>query len=243
MWSNLQQLVQCASGSQMWSLVRKWSCPKSPASSISLDDFGNTFHSRMNPPSSPSSHIDPVLKSVADLLAESLPDHTEDRSPLQSFSRLVLAADVDRGKEHFEVNGANAAAGVDSISQKDVLAIPTEELVRLFNYCLQSNEIPHAWLLRLQSCLMKLLTLIIEYRVTEWMDNANILPRSQNGFRRGNRTHNNSFILRTTIDRAHADGHVLYVAFVDLENAFPSTDLSVLWTKMRRLGVGGAMYD
>ncbi|PBL03023.1 hypothetical protein ARMGADRAFT_913249, partial [Armillaria gallica] len=93
------------------------------------------------------------------------------------------------------------------------------------------------------TCLMKLLILITEYRVTEWMDNANILSCSQNGFRHGNHTHNNSFILCTTIDRAHADGHVLYVAFVDLENAFPSTDLSILWTKMHWLGVGGAMYD
>ncbi|PBL01530.1 hypothetical protein ARMGADRAFT_1023001 [Armillaria gallica] len=144
---------------------------------------------------------------MADLLAESLPDRTKDCSLLQSFSWLVLAADVDRGKEHFEINGANVAAGVDPISQKDVLTIPTEELICLFNYCLQNNEIPHAWLLsllaavlkkgpgrdlttpendyiiRLQSYLMKLLTLIIEYQVTEWMDNADILPCSQNSFR------------------------------------------------------------
>ncbi len=172
---------------------------------------------------------------------------------------------MDRGKEHLETNGANASPGIDAISQKDVLAIPSEELARLFNYCLQNNEIPRAWLLSLlaavpkknkdlstpenyrivglQSCLMKLLTLIIDFRVTEWIDDANILPRSQNGFRRGNRTHNNSFILRTAIDHAHAHGRVLYVAFVDLENAFPSTDLSTLWTKWRRLGVGGPMYD
>ncbi|KAK0221114.1 hypothetical protein EDD85DRAFT_734483, partial [Armillaria nabsnona] len=59
----------------------------------------------------------------------------------------------------------------------------------------------------------------------------------------GNRTHNNSFILRTAIDQAHAQGRILYVAFVDLENAFPSTDLSTLWLKMRRLGVGGPIFD
>ncbi|KAK0443104.1 uncharacterized protein EV420DRAFT_1244827, partial [Desarmillaria tabescens] len=70
-----------------------------------------------------------------------------------------------------------------------------------------------------------------------------ILPRSQNGFRRGNRTHNNSFILRTAIDRAHANGRVLYVAFVDLENAFPSTDLSTLWLELQCLGVGGPIFD
>ncbi|PBL03024.1 hypothetical protein ARMGADRAFT_1072435 [Armillaria gallica] len=93
--------------------------------------------------------------SHSNLKAESLPDRTEDRSPLQSFSWVVLAADVDCGKEHFEVNSVNAAAGVHAISRKDVLMIPTEELVHLFNYCLQNNEIPYAWLLSLLAAVLK----------------------------------------------------------------------------------------
>lgn len=192
MWSNLQQLVQCASGSQMWSLVHKWSSPKSPVSSISLDD------------------------------------HTTDHSPLQSFSWLLIVPEVLHGMEHLQLNGVNASPGIDAISQKDVLTIPAEELVHLFNYCLRNNEIPQAWLLSLlaavpkkgrdlmtledyhiiglQSCLMKLLMLIIEFWVTEWIDNASILPFSQNNFQHGNHTHNNSFILHTAIDHAYAHG-------------------------------------
>ncbi|SJL08349.1 uncharacterized protein ARMOST_11712 [Armillaria ostoyae] len=199
----------------------------------------------MNPPSSPSTHIDPVLKNLADLLVETLPDHTTDHSPLQSFSRLLIVPKVLRGMEHLQHNEANASPGIDAISQKDVLAIPAEELVCLFNYCLQNNEIPQAWLLSLlaavlkkgrdlmtpenyciiglQSCLMKLLTLIIDFWVMEWMDNASILPHSQNSFRCGNHTHNNSFILCMAIDHAHTH------------------DLSVLWTKLHQLGVGGAI--
>ncbi len=90
---------------------------------------------------------------------------------------------------------------------------------------------------------MKLLTLIINFQVMEWMDNADILPCSQNGFRHGNHTHNNSFLLHAAIDHAHAHAHILYVAFVDHENAFLSTNLSVIWSKLPRLGVGGPMYD
>ncbi|KAK0463132.1 uncharacterized protein EV420DRAFT_1234959, partial [Desarmillaria tabescens] len=101
-------------------------------------------------------------------------------------------------------------------------------------------------IIRLQSCLtclMKLLTLIIDFCVTEWMDNANILPCSQNSFCHGNCTHNNSFILHMAIDHAHTQGHILYVTFIDLENAFSSMDLSVLWNKLHCLGIGGLMYD
>lgn len=77
-----------------------------------------------------------------------------------------------------------------------------------FNYCLEHNEILHAWLLTLlatvpkadrdlsvpenylviglQSCLLKLLTLIIDFCFNEWMKDANVLPPSQNGFHQGN---------------------------------------------------------
>ncbi|PBK65745.1 hypothetical protein ARMSODRAFT_891526 [Armillaria solidipes] len=189
----------------------------------------------------------------------------EDHSPLWSFSQLILCADIDRGKEHLEVYSVNATPSVDAISQKDVLAIPTEELIHLFNYCLQNNKIPWAWLLSLlaavpkkerdlttpenyyiiglQSCLIKLLTLIIDFQVTKWMDNADILLCFQNSFQHGNHTHNNSFLLCMAIDHAHAHGHILYMAFVDLKNAFLSTDLSVLWSKLYHLSVGGPIYD
>ncbi|PBK70983.1 hypothetical protein ARMSODRAFT_1034177 [Armillaria solidipes] len=127
MWSNLQQLVNCASGAHMWKLVRKWTDPHSDIPSIPLEDFGDTFRKRMNPDAS-SHHIDPVLKQMSDLLAASLPDQTQDNTPLRSFSRSLQAKDVDQGKDCMRENGANAAAGVDEVSQRDVLAIPTDDL-------------------------------------------------------------------------------------------------------------------
>ncbi|KAJ7020337.1 hypothetical protein C8F04DRAFT_900631, partial [Mycena alexandri] len=67
-----------------------------------------------------------------------------------------------------------------------------------------------------------------------------ILPDSQSGFREKYRTHNNSFILRC----ARAEGKRLYVAFVDLTNAFnPFTDLPTLWVKLYAAGVSGPLFD
>lgn len=65
-------------------------------------------------------------------------------------------------------------------------------------------------------------------RIRAWVEKRNILPDSQNGFREKYRTHNNSFILRCAIDRPRAEGKTLYVAFVDLKNVSPSTDLPIL---------------
>lgn len=40
-----------------------------------------------------------------------------------------------------------------------------------------------------------------------------------------------------------ADGKPLYVAFLDLSNAFPSTNLPTLWLKLLNLGVAGPLLD
>ncbi|KZV93894.1 hypothetical protein EXIGLDRAFT_571407, partial [Exidia glandulosa HHB12029] len=97
--------------------------------------------------------------------------------------------------------------------------------------------------LGVQSKLVKFMTLLFHLRFQRWFDRYNILPPSQNGFRPGYRTANNVFILRCLIDKARAVGVTLYVATVDLTNAFPSTDRATLWLKLYRLGVRGKIFD
>ena len=95
----------------------------------------------------------------------------------------------------------------------------------------------------LESCLLKLMTLLIHMQLVSWCEKYKILPPSQNGFRAGYRTNNNAFILRCAIDRARAEGKTLYVMFADISNAFPSTEQSTLWLKLRGLGAGGMIFD
>ncbi|VDB94243.1 unnamed protein product [Peniophora sp. CBMAI 1063] len=52
---------------------------------------------------------------------------------------------------------------------------------------------------------------------------------------------NNALVLRCLMEKAHAMKTPLYVAFVDVTNAFPSTDRDLLWVKLHRMGVSGTM--
>ncbi|TFY52607.1 hypothetical protein EVJ58_g9917 [Rhodofomes roseus] len=45
------------------------------------------------------------------------------------------------------------------------------------------------------------------------------------------------------IEKARARGKQLYVAFVDLSNAFPSVDQATLWTKLYTAGFRGPLFD
>lgn len=265
MWKNLQQLVTVASGRDFWKLIRKWSDPCAKPAQVSTAQFETTFRQRMNPPHVLPDHFDIPRRSFNSKLSSSMPVNTMDTTRLRSFSRPVSLEDIRNAKDHIRRRGASAAIGIDLVNQREILAIPDEDLVSLFNHCLDANEIPRIWLtsllaaipkkdrdlfmpdsyraIGLQSCMLKFLTLLIDRRLVEWMEDVDVLPDSQNGFRAHNRTHNNAFILRSAIETAHAQGKVLYVAFVDLENAFPSTDLATLWLKLQELGVGGPMFD
>lgn len=88
-----------------------------------------------------------------------------------------------------------------------------------------------------------MMTLLVEMRLTEWVEKACLLPDSQNGFRKNKRTHNNSFTLRCAAERASAAKKPLFTLFIDLTNVFPSTDISTLWMKMFGAGAGGPIFD
>ncbi|KAJ7603722.1 hypothetical protein FB45DRAFT_691347, partial [Roridomyces roridus] len=56
-------------------------------------------------------------------------------------------------------------------------------------------------------------------------------------------TNNNPFILRTLIEKARASGETLYVAFVDISNAFSGVNHNSLWLKMQHYGLTGPYFD
>ncbi|KAK0478788.1 hypothetical protein IW261DRAFT_186899 [Armillaria novae-zelandiae] len=72
----------------------------------------------------------------------------------------------------------------------------------------------------------------LDRHVRLWMEDNHILPDSQNSFH----AMNNPSILRTAIGKALGEGGTLYVAFTDLNNAFPSMGPS-LWSMMYKEGV------
>ncbi|KAJ6527761.1 hypothetical protein B0H19DRAFT_969598, partial [Mycena capillaripes] len=50
-------------------------------------------------------------------------------------------------------------------------------------------------------------------------------------------------VLLCLIDKAQDLNKPLYVAYLDLKNAFPGTDRSTLWVKLAKLGIPGPMIE
>ncbi|KAJ7587653.1 hypothetical protein C8J56DRAFT_786320 [Mycena floridula] len=143
---------------------------------VSLDDLYQTFKKRMNPRETVPTHFNQVEQGFMNLMAETIPETTIDESPTGSFSRVFVEADIIGAKKRLAKKKARSSTGIDQVSYQTILRIPNEVLVRLFN---------NYRLVALESCLLKMLTLLIDGRFQEWMTLEGIVPASQNGFREG----------------------------------------------------------
>ncbi|PBK81352.1 hypothetical protein ARMGADRAFT_948379, partial [Armillaria gallica] len=95
----------------------------------------------------------------------------------------------------------------------------------------------------LESVMLKMMTCIIHKKLLHWADKLGVILPSQNGFQPGFHTNNNVLILCTMIEQACAEGKTLWIGFVDISNAFPSTDCTMFWLKLHKLGFTGKMFD
>ncbi|KIY70193.1 hypothetical protein CYLTODRAFT_320249, partial [Cylindrobasidium torrendii FP15055 ss-10] len=207
---------------------------KKRPSLVPHDEQTHNFWVRMNGGREGTEHFDSAALDWDELVAEGIPSRTIQEDGGDELERWASEPEFHKGKERLKGRIGRSAVGADKIAYETVMRIPSAALADLFN---------DYRVVGLESCILKLFTLVIEMRLTEWTTRKGIIPDSQNGFRKGMRTHNCSFILRAAIDAAVADGERLYVAFVDLKDAFPSTNIATLWVKMYRQGAAGKIFD
>ncbi|KAJ3545838.1 hypothetical protein NMY22_g2280 [Coprinellus aureogranulatus] len=262
---NLQALELVKSPGELWRLKRWWTDPKPRALRLGIGAFRKDFQNRMNPPSVLPSTFDSNRFNEDRERALAMPERTIDISPNLSFSRPFTTEEVIWAKRQIKDRPAKSARGIDGVSYQDLLRISSEKLRELFNTCVERLQVPNLWtistliaipkphkslddprgyrLISLNSCVAKVMTLLMDRRLREFINSIQLLPDSQNGFREGFRTVNNAFVLRHCIDKARAQGKCLVALSIDITNAFPSTNLSTLWTKLHDVGARGPIID
>ncbi|KAJ6548910.1 hypothetical protein B0H19DRAFT_889830, partial [Mycena capillaripes] len=205
---------------------------------VSLEDLSSNFAARLNHPQvTPASFNSDQLAFNARMDRDFKCSPLADTSPRQSYTRDITIAEIEAMKRHIKAHGIDTSMGVDGFSYKDCMVIPNEKLLEFFLYCLNYR------LIALECCMLKMLTLIIDRRIREGAEDLGLVPLTQNGFQDHLRTNDNVFVLLCLIDKADSLGKPLYVAYLDLENAFPGTDRSTLWVKLATMGISGPMIE
>ncbi|VDC04317.1 unnamed protein product [Peniophora sp. CBMAI 1063] len=236
-----------------------------PQVTVSLAELTPEFMRRMNKPEHPPPELDRAAARLAQLQARDLSTITPHLEPDGFFAEPFTMEDIAWLKKHMRERSLEGAPGYDGVSKSELMIIANDDLAALFSRCIEENDVPGVWLttevvailkrdkpeheaasyrtVGLESIALKMLTLLVHRRLTQWADQHDLLPPTQNGFRQGYRTANNALVLRCLIEKAHAMKIPLYVAFVDVTNAFPSTDRDLLWVKLHRMGISGPMID
>ena len=89
----------------------------------------------------------------------------------------------------------------------------------------------------LNSCLSKLFTMLLNDRLTTFCDNMGLINYNQIGFRKGFRTSDHVFTLKTLIDQSFKRKEKLYACFVDFRKAYDTVWRKGLFHKLLVAGI------
>ena len=151
---------------------------------------------------------------------------------------------------------AGKATGMDAVSNnilKCASKLLSPFITNLFNCILHSEIFPEAWGLgiivplfksgepedpnnyrgiSINSCISKLFTMLLNDRLTNFTEVNHTIHFNQLGFRKGFRTADHVFTLKTIIDKTMKDKKNLHVCFVDFKKAYDTVWRDGLFLKL-----------
>ena len=93
------------------------------------------------------------------------------------------------------------------------------------------------------SALAKIFELILLGRLEEEINEKHPISPNQIGFKKGHRTADHIFVLKTIIDEiVRNDKQKLFVAFIDFRKAYDRVNRTLLFLKLQRTGIKGLFY-
>ena len=196
-------------------------------------------------------HVKVIIDQISDKLSE---NYGVNNILDNKFTQKELLYGIKKLK-----NGK--ASGCDAISNDIIKAVSREispVLCDIFNVLLEIEHYPIQWAtglimplhksgdlgepnnyrgITINSCLSKLFTLLLNERLTIFCEINKVIGDNQAGFRKGFRTSDQVFTLKTLVDQSFANGKRLYACFVDFRKAYDSVWRDGLFFKLLLNGI------
>ena len=258
--ANLDQLQGLTSQpKQFWNLLKKINSGKDLGSSnlVQPDTWVDHFSSlnKKDPSLSHKNfdHCQRIRREINDLFR-----NNSSRTPCPILDRLFTEAEVLYGIKRLKKGKASALDGIsnDIIKASAHLIAPIVTLA--FNNLITLSHFPIQWCtgliiplhksgdtsdpnnfrgITLNSCLSKLFTLLLNDRLMTFCETNKLINDSQIGFRKGFRTSDHVFTLKTIIDQTFQKKKKLYTCFVDFRKAYDTVWRDGLFVKLLKGGV------
>ena len=157
----------------------------------------------------------------------------------------------------------NFAPCIDGIDFEIIKNLPINYkliLIDIYNEMYQSNSYPNTWKtsfvhfiakvdrksfrpISLTSCLCKLFESLIKQRLQWWAETNNLIPPSQNGFRKGKSCADNLTFQTLQIDKAFIQKKSVLAALLDIRRAFDNVNVEILLSKLASLGCSKSLIQ
>ena len=155
------------------------------------------------------------------------------------------------------------ACGLDLISNEMIkcsLPLVKTVMLKLFNACLDSGYYPASWCkgyiipihksgsklepsnfrpVTISSCLGKVFSSILNTRISDFIENNNLISNLQIGFLKGHRTADHLLLLKGIVDSYKRKGKHVYSCFLDFASAFDNVWHKGLIYKLYNIGFSG----
>jgi ribonuclease HI/exonuclease III len=183
-------------------------------------------------------------------------------TPVAALISLDEASAAARTSSNLKAPGPS---GIQAAVLRHALEAINEDVVALFNRCLQLGQVPRAWctahmqpipkpdsrpgdLTRLRPIMLlesmrKLFFRILADRITTCAQTHDVLRGNQVGFTPGMQGQDAIALIRATIDYANREKRLLFVVSFDIRRAFDSVSRTSLLASMRRIKLPQELLD
>lgn len=150
---------------------------------------------------------------------------------------------------------SKSSPGLDGIDYNVIKKLPFNLkliLLDIYNEMYQTGIFPEEWTqhyvhfikksdgnvrpITLSSCLCKFLEVMIKNRLQWWVEKHQLLPESQNGFRKGRSCNDNLLNLTLYVEDGFRNKQDTVTAFLDISGAFDGVICDILMDKLSRIG-------
>ncbi|KAK3107434.1 hypothetical protein FSP39_014542 [Pinctada imbricata] len=180
----------------------------------------------------------------------------------------ILNEEITRSEVEQAVYRAklNKSVGIDEIPS-EILRNNTciDLLYHIIRYCFSQGQVPSEWVtsiitpvpkpstdpliplsyrpISLISVPCKIYADVLNNRLTNWLEENELLAEEQNGFRKQRSCIDHIYALTSIIKNRKIRRKQTFVCFIDAKKAFDSVNRNMLWYKMMKIGIDGSFLN
>ena len=254
--NSLLNLTRCPS--QFWKKIKRIKGNnKISLNLITPTEWYNYFSKLTN---ADNENVQEKYKRQHEIIQNELKDMLRDtkQNIITELDKPFIQKEIEEGIDKIK---NNKASGNDSISNemlKCTKKIISPLITELFNKIKLMAYYPELWEvgtitpfhkmddigdpdnyrgITINSCLSKLFTKIMNDRLIKYIEDNNLIKYNQIGFRKGFRTSDHVFVMKTLIDKYLSSGKRLYMCFIDFKKAYDTIWREGLFYKLLKQGM------